>query len=116
MNQSDSRTMQNLSLIEMRRLELDRVKAERHEKTALYFIQAQVTGLIKIGIALKPRERLAALQIGSPDKLVLLGVVRQPGARAVERALHAAMKEHRSHGEWFRPAPALLQYIADNAR
>jgi hypothetical protein len=40
----------------------------------LYFIQAEVSGLIKIGYTgSDPRERMAKLQTGSPARLSLLG-------------------------------------------
>lgn len=78
----------------------------------VYFIQAATLGLIKIGSAWLPTDRLNTLQIGSPDVLRLLGVIRCPGeARGDEKALHRKFAAHRSHGEWFRPAPELMAYI-----
>lgn len=58
------------------------------------------TSLVKIGFTTKnPRNRLAALQCGSPLPLVLWAYIQGP--ESLERAFHAAFAELRSHGEWF---------------
>lgn len=76
----------------------------------IYFIQAVGINLVKIGRTKKPiAERLAALQISSPVHLELLATM--PGGKSVERSLHRQFAYARSHGEWFYPVRALLQYI-----
>jgi|ERR1700676_3211289 len=72
-----------------------------------YFIQGQVTGLIKIGRAIDPCKRLKGLQVGSPDRLVILGTCEAD----IEQATQRQFKENRAHGEWFRATPELMAFI-----
>lgn len=81
----------------------------------VYFVQAKTLGLIKIGVATEPHDRLYTLRISSPDELTLLGVIRDDAAFGHEHGLHRRFAEHNSHGEWFRPAPAILAYIEQHA-
>lgn len=77
----------------------------------VYFIQANApTGLVKIGCAAHPSDRVRSLQTGSPALLTLLGT--EPGGAARERELHQQFADSRAHGEWFRPTPGLLLHIA----
>lgn len=56
--------------------------------------------VVKIGYTKgHPRQRLSALQTGSPAPLVLWAFT--PGPESLERAFHEAFAELRSHGEWF---------------
>lgn len=76
-------------------------------------------GPVKIGLAADPQARLATLQIGCPDRLILRGIVEFPNrgiAKFVERELHNAFSECRLHGEWF-DAPSIdpLVYIDQEA-
>jgi excisionase family DNA binding protein len=75
----------------------------------VYFLAA-IDGPIKIGFARDVSERLAALQIANPHPLRLLASL--PGTVRLERALHRRFAEHRLRGEWFRPAPELLECVA----
>lgn len=76
----------------------------------VYFVRAEVTGLVKIGFTQgDPAARMADLQVGSPVRLTLLGAV--PGDRSDEQALHRRFAHARSHGEWFYPCPDLLSYL-----
>jgi hypothetical protein len=74
-----------------------------------YFIQGQVMRLIKIGLAKNISERLNTLQCGSPDNLVVLKTI----SGNVERVYHKRFAHFRLHGEWFRPAPELLEFIKE---
>lgn len=70
----------------------------------LYFIQANVTGAIKIGRSKDVRKRLSQLQVGCPTKLRILLVMESQGWR--ERDLHRRLASHRirwGKGEWFGP-------------
>lgn len=81
-----------------------RIKLE----TETYFIQGKLTGLIKIGKTSRGvKERRGLLQIGSPDKLHILKFIK--GDR--EEVYHEKFAHLREHGEWFRPAPELLEFI-----
>jgi hypothetical protein len=82
---------------------------------AIYFVQAQSLGLIKIGVAIDPMVRIGELRCGSPDILNMLGLIWSDDAQALEGRLHRQFRDHRRHGEWFNPAPAILAYIADHA-
>lgn len=75
----------------------------------LYFIQGAEGGLIKIGWATVPETRMAHLQAHSPVRLALLHT--EPGNGKEEAALHKQFAAARSHGEWFRPVPALMTEI-----
>lgn len=83
------------------------------EVRSVYFIEAE-NGLIKIGVSDDPVSRFGQIRTMSPLPLRLRGVV--PGAgNAGEAELHQRFAADRAHGEWFRPSPALLSYIAANA-
>lgn len=58
---------------------------------------------VKIGMAERPRKRLAELQVGCPDILVLHHAVRVPWGMApdLEQLTHKAFAERHRHGEWF---------------
>ncbi len=74
----------------------------------IYFIQGEVTRLIKIGYAQCAIARLTQLQTGSPDKLLILGVILT-GER--DRHWHSMFEDDRVRGEWFAPSERLLAYI-----
>jgi hypothetical protein len=76
----------------------------------VYFIQQGDTGPIKIGTSRDVKKRLSALQASSPVPLRLLRTIH--GERSREQNLHGQFKHLRMTGEWFRPEPDLLDYIA----
>jgi len=76
----------------------------------IYFIQGEITGLIKIGQAHEPEVRLKLLQIGSPDRLKLLGSMRC--FEKCESILHKTFYKDKVHGEWYRSSEKLLEFIA----
>ncbi|MDB5447631.1 MAG: Mx8p19 [Phenylobacterium sp.] len=80
----------------------------------VYFVRATILGLVKIGVASDIRSRLANLQVGSPDRLELVGVMRAKDALAKEMELHGRFRADHSHGEWFRMSPELSRLIAFN--
>lgn len=86
------------------------------KRREVYFVRAQTLGLIKIGTANFAAERLAVLKTASPDALELLGVVFCDNYGSLEAELHSRFWASRSHGEWFRPTPDLIEYIAANAQ
>lgn len=80
-----------------------RPKMSREFKEAfgkIYFVEAPSVGLIKIGYATDILQRMQGLATFSPVELRLLGTLS--GGPSKEQELHAALDEHRSHGEWFR--------------
>lgn len=92
----------------LRRALAHRVGLSQCRAGFVYFIQA-ASGPIKIGRAADARVRLAEIQTGSHEELVLLATV--PGGRVVERQLHQRFAEHRIRGEWFAPAADILAEI-----
>lgn len=80
----------------------------------VYFIRAVQTGRIKIGFSLDPSRRLRELEFGCPEDLELITQI--PGSFFRERGLHKRFAVHRARGEWFEPAPELLDYIKEIVR
>lgn len=114
---------QRLRATPERRAEYLRVRRAEHRRRrqgrvrragSVYFIQDTERGLIKIGFTGKPVEgtkgRLKELQCGNPHLLVCLATI--PGDRMTEALLHERFWSERHRNEWFRPAPALLDFIA----
>lgn len=76
----------------------------------IYFIRGEITRRIKIGYTTgSVYRRLLDLQVGSPDKLELLGVVNAP--IWLEKEFHELLKSDRSHNEWFEESAQLLRFI-----
>ena len=66
----------------------------------IYFVQARSgSKLIKIGYSFNADRRIRDLQVGSPEPLLVLGVI--PGTRKDERDWHERFHYLRQHGEWF---------------
>lgn len=82
----------------------------------VYFVRADTLGLIKIGHADCSRTRLSGLQVGSPDKLTLLGFILSEDAEELERDIHRHFRSLHVRGEWFRASRELLEFIRDQAR
>jgi hypothetical protein len=66
---------------------------------AIYLVQSETSGLVKIGYAANVKKRLRLLQTGSADRLRLLRLLE--GGRAEEAGLHRRFAQHRKRGEWF---------------
>jgi hypothetical protein len=69
---------------------------------SIYVIRQEGTDHYKIGwtTAADPMARLASLQTGSPNKLLLIGYFAA-GSQATEWAIHNLLSIHRTSGEWF---------------
>lgn len=76
---------------------------------ATYFLQAEITGLIKIGQTTRLSRRLAGLRASSPDNLKIIKAI----AHDIEAVCHQEFAHLRVHGEWFRPEPELLNFIEE---
>lgn len=74
----------------------------------VYFIGA-ASGPIKIGMALRPKQRMADLQTSHHEKLELLATCG--GGPQQERAYHQQFQSSRLHGEWFERTSELLAEI-----
>jgi hypothetical protein len=84
------------------------------EDFMIYFVQDSDNLHIKIGYAADSEGRIASLQTGNPNKLILL--LEIDGDRAAETEFHRRHAEHRVAGEWFRPSPGLILEILEKKR
>ena len=75
---------------------------------SVYFIQGEVTKLIKIGYTNDVQKRLKALQ--QSEELTLLKQMDDV-PRAYETVLHQRFSHLCARGEWFRPKKELLDFI-----
>lgn len=80
---------------------------------AIYAIQGEHGGPVKIGSTRDPAMRLRELQAASP---MPLRIVRSfPGNRVMESRLHDQLRHLRINGEWFRDEPELWEAFATAA-
>lgn len=82
----------------------------------VYFIQAGQRGPIKIGKANDVEKRLAALQVGNPVRLEIIGVIECERAHRKEAELHRKFSGSRLDGEWFQRSYELENLISSTAR
>lgn len=78
-------------------------------KSIVYFLIAQKTGMVKIGVTSQLKDRMDALQTACPVPLYLEAML--PGNRETEQNLHARFATSRSHGEWFRLTEDLMRFM-----
>jgi hypothetical protein len=76
-----------------------------------YIIEAEGTGMVKIGRAADCLARLHQLQTGSFAPLTLLADIEQD----IEAKLHRLFKSSHSRGEWFNYTDEIKQYLATPA-
>ena len=72
-----------------------------------YVVRLGEDGPVKIGKAIDAAARVAKLQTGCPEKLHVIRVI----GKNVEADLHRRFEQFRKHGEWFEPAPELVEFI-----
>lgn len=85
-------------------------KEHAADERSVYFIQGERGGRIKIGVTQDVTKRIAKIQLMSPERLLVLGVIPY-GGELLERALHGLFAAERSHGEWFDPTDELIEFI-----
>lgn len=76
----------------------------------VYFIQSYRGGNIKAGWSADPVARLRSLQVGHPDRLVIIGV--REGPRSLEADVHRFLKPDHVRGEWFKPGARVKALVA----
>lgn len=91
------------------------VEDPRAEVRQVYFIEAEGTGMVKIGVANCPYGRMKSLEGACPVPLRLLGSVETDKHGALEKELHGRFASLRERGEWFRSSPEIIAYIAEHA-
>lgn len=75
----------------------------------VYFVQGEKMRLIKIGQTSRHlKKRFDTLQVGSPDRLVVVGVILN---RSSDAPYHVRFSKSWVHGEWFRPTAHLMGFI-----
>jgi hypothetical protein len=81
----------------------------------IYFVACPEANAVKIGICWdnlnQLYSRLSTLQTSCPLRLNLLAVERD-GHREEEAVLHGRFAHLRIHGEWFRLADELLEFVS----
>lgn len=75
----------------------------------------RVSGPVKVGISATPSKRLASMQTGCPDELVLVTTFRfhcRENAKSIEAIFHKLHDKDRRKGEWFNLIPSdAIQYL-----
>ena len=77
-------------------------------RAVIYFLQAGEGGAIKIGYCRDLSSRMSAIQTHCPETLIILGVTG--GTKETEKELHSRFSEYKRRGEWFDPAPEILEF------
>ena len=76
----------------------------------VYFIQrTDRVGPVKIGHSRRPSERLSSLMAWSPYPLQIVALIE--GGEELERRLHAHLRLHHSHREWFHWCAAVKSVV-----
>jgi hypothetical protein len=75
---------------------------------AVYFIQAERGGPIKIGYAVDELKRFHNIQTSHHETLVLRHAII--GDLETEREIHERFRKDRLRGEWFHPSPELVKF------
>lgn len=78
--------------------------------SVVYFVLAEGTNRVKIGVSDEFDRRIQSLQSQSAIPLKVLGTI--PGDRSVEQRLHKKFAALRLHGEWFRLEWEIDHYIS----
>lgn len=88
--------------------EEDEIETSGHqEEKQVYFFQGISGGPIKVGVSHYPEQRRKHLRY--PEELVILATIQ--GTEKLEGELHSRFASVRLFGEWFEPAPELLEFI-----
>lgn len=87
--------------LELEILRLGRCDLPQSRETYLYFVQTELTGAVKIGVADDPRSRLRELQCGNHETLRIAAAWKTHAG--LERFVHKHLRAMRIRGEWFRP-------------
>jgi Meiotically Up-regulated Gene 113 (MUG113) protein len=77
----------------------------------VYAVREVPNGLIKIGYSEDALRRISQLQGSSPRPLMPLGYWPAHGGKRAEARAHQHLWRFHSHGEWFHPAPFVLNFI-----
>jgi hypothetical protein len=84
----------------------------KHERTHFVYLVDSRLGLVRLGVAAVPRQRLRELQVGSPVRLRLVLTTPFPSreeARAVAAELARRFAARLAHGQWYRVTRAEVE-------
>jgi len=87
---------------------------EQPDRSIVYFVRSESGGPIKIGVAVDVKSRVSNIQVGRPDRVLLIAT--EEGGREKERELHRRFATARIDGEWFTATEELLRYIENLSR
>lgn len=77
----------------------NKVSASASQKSYVYVLHAEDSGLTKIGFSRRVNKRISEISRMSGGKLNLIAKI--PADRELETKLHQKYYTYRSHGEWF---------------
>ena len=81
-----------------------------HSRTgSVYFIRDDRADMVKIGHSRNPWRRLSELQVGSANRLAIVGVIAAD--IAIEGVVHQQFSEGHSAGEWFWDRLVLTDWL-----
>lgn len=83
------------------------------DSMAVYVLQAGASGPLKIGCVWRVKRlpaRISALQTGSAEPLYLRRLIATRAEDHLEVELHDRFAEWRLEGEWFAPAPSVVEF------
>lgn len=110
-SQFDARA-ESMTLEELRAAEESEYNRQRSGEPIVYFIECVGIPAVKIGWTTNIRKRLGSHQISCPLPLRVVATV--PGGEEREREFHCQFKSLHMHGEWFRLADELKEYLEAN--
>lgn len=80
---------------------LKELDVDLEEDAYIYVAKEEISGRYKIGISKDPKRRIAKLNTGNPEQLVLVHAYLASDGVDSERAAHVLFDDNRLKGEWF---------------
>lgn len=77
-----------------------KIKFKDKDNYYVYIVKCCKTGMLKVGVTKRPKQRLAVLQTGYPFKLKLIYLFKGAGTD-FEKFCHNYLSDYKIKGEWF---------------
>lgn len=74
----------------------------RTERGYVYLLREDVRGLVKIGRAVNPRNRVQKIAAILPSTCRVVGLIEAANMEELEKELHRRFADRRVKGEWFK--------------